>query len=92
MIQASQPGDGAVYAAAPTITQSFLAASPSLQTSANFGSVNVAATSTAVAVTLNMPTAATLGSISVVTQGASGLDFAYVGAERVRSYELRWWL
>ena len=79
MIQASQPGDGAVYAAAPTITQSFLAASPSLQTSANFGSVNVAATSTAVAVTLNMPTAATLGSISVVTQGASGLDFAYVG-------------
>ncbi|MGB3631395.1 MAG: hypothetical protein WBA18_17955, partial [Terracidiphilus sp.] len=45
----------------------------------NFGSVNVGASATATA-TLTIPAAATLGSISVVSQGATGLDFANGGA------------
>lgn len=45
----------------------------------NFGSVNVGASATATA-TLTIAAAATLGSISVVSQGATGLDFANGGA------------
>jgi sugar lactone lactonase YvrE len=46
----------------------------------NFGSVNVGSTSsTPISVTLTFGTAETLGSISVVTQGATGLDFADAG-------------
>jgi len=44
----------------------------------NFGAVNVAA-STAANVTVTVPAAATLGSIEVVTQGATGLDFTNGG-------------
>ncbi len=45
----------------------------------NFGSVNVGA-STTHSVTVTIPSTATLGSISVVTQGATSLDFATAGA------------
>jgi len=45
----------------------------------NFGSVNIGASSSAT-VTLTIPAAATLGSISVVSQGATGLDFVSAGA------------
>jgi len=55
------------FAALPAIAQT------------NFGSVNVAASATTT-VTLTIPAAATLGSISVVSQGATGLDFANGGA------------
>jgi sugar lactone lactonase YvrE len=44
----------------------------------NFGLVNVAASETA-AVTVSIPSAATLGSITVLTQGAAGLDFTNAG-------------
>jgi large repetitive protein len=45
----------------------------------NFGSVNVGASTTAT-VTLTIPATATLGSIPVVSQGATGLDFLNGGA------------
>ena len=46
----------------------------------NFGSVNVGSTSaTPISVTLTFGTAQTLGSISVVTQGATGLDYTDAG-------------
>src|ERR1700683_4821941 len=45
----------------------------------NFGSVNIGS-SAASTVTLTIPSAVTLGSISVVTQGATGLDFTNAGA------------
>ena len=44
----------------------------------NFGSVNIGASAEST-VTLTLPGAATLGSISVVTQGATGLDFTNAG-------------
>jgi sugar lactone lactonase YvrE len=75
-IQASQPGDGVVYAAAPTVSQTFTVVSINLQSVANLGAVNIGSTDAAVPVTLNFSSAATLGSVTVLTQGASGLDFA----------------
>lgn len=46
----------------------------------NFGSVNVGSTSpTSVSITFTFGTAETLGSTSVVTQGATGLDFTDAG-------------
>lgn len=78
-IQANQPGDGVVYAAAPTATQSFTVAAVNAMTSANLGSVNVGSTSSPTPVTLNVYSAAILGSISVLTQGATGLNFASAG-------------
>src|ERR1700728_657016 len=46
----------------------------------NFGSVNVGSTSAApISITLTFETAETLGSIAVVTQGATGLDFTNAG-------------
>jgi hypothetical protein len=45
----------------------------------NFGSVNIGASSSAT-ITLTIPAAAALGSISVVSQGATGLDFVNGGA------------
>ena len=46
----------------------------------NFGTVNVGSTSpTPISVTLTFNTADTLGSTAVVTQGATGLDFADAG-------------
>jgi sugar lactone lactonase YvrE len=54
-------------------------AGPPAKAQTNFGSVNIGA-STSANVTLTIPAAATLGSISVVTQGASGLDFVNGGA------------
>ncbi|MGO8933953.1 MAG: choice-of-anchor D domain-containing protein [Terracidiphilus sp.] len=44
----------------------------------NFGAVNVGASATA-SVTVTIPAAATLGSVAVVTQGATGLDFTNGG-------------
>ncbi len=44
----------------------------------NFDSVNIGSSATS-AVTLTLPSAVTLGSISIVTQGATGLDFTNVG-------------
>jgi sugar lactone lactonase YvrE len=44
----------------------------------NFGAVNVGASATAT-VTVTIPAAATVGSIAVVTQGATGLDFTNAG-------------
>ncbi|MGA9669514.1 MAG: choice-of-anchor D domain-containing protein [Terracidiphilus sp.] len=78
-IQASQPGDGLSYAAAPTVTQSFTVQSANPVTSTGFGSVNIGSTSSANAVTLTFNTASTLGGVSVLTQGATGLDFANAG-------------
>ncbi len=52
------------------------AATAEAQTS--FGTVNLGASSTAT-VTVTIPAAATLGSIAVVTQGATGLDFTNGG-------------
>lgn len=46
----------------------------------DFGTVNVANTSTATAVTVTFTTPATLGSVSVLTQGIGGLDFANAGS------------
>jgi hypothetical protein len=46
----------------------------------NFGTVNVGSTSpTPISITLTFATAETLGSIAVVTQGSTGLDFADSG-------------
>jgi streptogramin lyase len=53
------------------------AQTPTLAT--NFGSVNVASTSPQT-VTYTFTTAVTLGSVSVLTEGASGLDFTNAGA------------
>jgi sugar lactone lactonase YvrE len=78
-IQASQPGDGVMYGAAPTVTQSFTVQSANPLTNTSFGSVNIGSTSSAVAVALNFNAASTLGSVSVLTQGATGLDFANAG-------------
>jgi sugar lactone lactonase YvrE len=44
----------------------------------NFGSVNLGQSATATA-TLTVPAAATAGTVSVVTQGAAGLDFSDAG-------------
>src|SRR5271156_5983817 len=53
---------------------------------ANFGPVNVGSTSpTAISVTLTFGTAGTLGSISVVTQGATGLDFVDAGTRACKA-------
>lgn len=45
----------------------------------NFGSVNVGTASAPATLTFTFDTAGTLGSIAVVTQGATGLDFADAG-------------
>ncbi|MGA2890184.1 MAG: choice-of-anchor D domain-containing protein [Terracidiphilus sp.] len=79
-IQASQPGDGVVYAAAPTVTQSFTVQSANPLTGTSFGVVSIGSTSSAITVSLTFNTVATLGSVSVLTQGATGLDFANAGA------------
>lgn len=50
--------------------------SPSIS---GFGSVNIGTTSAAVPMFLNFDTAGTLGSLAVLTQGATGLDFANAG-------------
>jgi streptogramin lyase len=46
----------------------------------DFGSEAVGSTSSATAVTVTLATSATLGSISVVTQGTSGLDYTNAGS------------
>ncbi len=45
----------------------------------NFGSVNIGTTSAAIPMYFTFDTAGTLGSIAVLTQGATGLDFANAG-------------
>src|SRR5208337_1653156 len=50
------------------------------QPNVNFGSINAGSSSSATAVTLNFAAAGTLGSITVLTQGAPGLDFTNAGA------------
>jgi hypothetical protein len=78
-IQASQAGN-AIYAEALTVTESFLVEPANhLPTSSNFGLVNIGDSSSETAVSITFGTAATLGSISVMTQGATGLDFANAG-------------
>ncbi|MGA9671054.1 MAG: choice-of-anchor D domain-containing protein, partial [Terracidiphilus sp.] len=79
-IQASQPGDGVVYASAPTVTQSFAVQSANPMTSTSIGAVNIGGTSSTAAISLTFNTGATLGSVSVLTQGATGLDFTNAGA------------
>jgi sugar lactone lactonase YvrE len=79
-IQASQAGDGVVYAAAPMVAQSFTVESANPLTAQNFGTVNMGSSSSAIAVPVTFMTSATLGSVSVLTQGATGLDFANAGA------------
>ncbi|MGA9667838.1 MAG: choice-of-anchor D domain-containing protein, partial [Terracidiphilus sp.] len=78
-IQAGQPGDGVAWAPAPTITQTFTVVSINPQTATSVGAVNIGSTSAPVPVTLNLISAATLGSLTVLTQGASGLDFSSAG-------------
>jgi DNA-binding beta-propeller fold protein YncE len=78
-IVAAQPGDGVVYGAATPVTQSFTVESATPQTGTNFGSVAIGASSTAQTVTFTFAGAETPGSISVLTQGAAGLDFANTG-------------
>jgi sugar lactone lactonase YvrE len=78
-IQASQPGDGVTYAAATPVSQSFTVESISPLTGTNFGSVNVGSTSSAQTLTFTFSASETLGAVSVVTQGATGLDFANSG-------------
>jgi streptogramin lyase len=46
---------------------------------ANFGQVNIGATSPAIPLTFTFDSAGTLGSTAVLTQGATGLDFANAG-------------
>jgi sugar lactone lactonase YvrE len=75
-IEANQAGDGVVYAAAPTVTQSFGVETVNPVTGRNLGSVNIGATSSIVPVTMMVSAAGTLGSISALTQGVTGLDFA----------------
>ena len=75
-IQATQPGDGITYGPAPPVNQSFTIESVNPPTAISFGSVNVGSTSTPVPVTVTFSAAATLGSVSVFTQGASNLDYA----------------
>ena len=79
-IQADQPGDGVVYAAAPTVAQSFAVESASPQNGPTLGTVNIGGTSSAIAVPLTFTTSATLGSVSVLTEGASGAEFANAGS------------
>ena len=78
-IQTNQAGSS-VYAAAPTVSQSFTVEYASSLTGTSFGAVNIGSTSSVVAVPLTFNAAATLGSVYVLTQGATGLDFANAGA------------
>ncbi len=75
-IQASQPGDGVVYAAAASVTQSFTVTTANPLTGTGFGSLNIGSTSAAAPVTVTMSAAGTAAQLSVVTEGVSGLDFA----------------
>ena len=77
-IQANQAGNS-VYAAAPMVTQSFTVEYANPLTGQNLGLVNIGSASSAVAVTITFSTAATLGSVSVSTLGATGLDFVNAG-------------
>jgi hypothetical protein len=64
-----------------TVADATVAVANSVQaTNGNFGSVNVGATSAdPVAVTFTFDASVTVGSIAVVTQGATGLDFTDAG-------------
>jgi len=75
-IQAAQPGDGVAFAAAPSTTQTFTGETVNPLTGTGFGMVNIGATNSAVAVSVTISTAGTLGTISVLTQGVTSLDFA----------------
>ena len=79
-IQANQAGDGVIYAAAPMVSQSFMVEYANPLTGTSFGTVNIGSASSAIAVPLTFNTAATLGSVLVLTQGVTGLDFANAGA------------
>ncbi len=77
-IQANQVGNS-IYAAAPIVTQSFTVESANPLTAPDFGAVNIGSASPAIAVPFTFGTAVTLGSVSVLMQGATGLDFANAG-------------
>jgi streptogramin lyase len=75
-IQANQAGDGTVYAAASDAEQSFSIAAPNSPAGISFGSVNIGSTSSTVAVNVTFSSSGTLGQISMLTEGVTGLDFA----------------
>jgi streptogramin lyase len=77
-VQASQAGSAA-YLAAPVVSQSVTVAAANPPSDSNFGSVNIGQTSPAMTFTLTLGAADTLSSVSVLTQGATGLDFANAG-------------
>ena len=61
------------------VSQSFTVEYANPLTGTSFGAVNIGSTSSAIAVPLTFNTTATRGSVSVLTQGATGLDFANAG-------------
>ena len=69
-----------MFAAAPTVAMSFTVESAPPATSTMFNAVNIGSVSSPIAVSLTFGTASTVGSISVVSQGASGLDFTNAGS------------
>lgn len=73
-------GGNAVYAAAPTSSQSFTVAQGTGTSSPgqNLGTVSLGSNSS-LTVTFTSGSSATVGSVSVLTQGASGLDFTNAG-------------
>ncbi|MGA2889399.1 MAG: choice-of-anchor D domain-containing protein [Terracidiphilus sp.] len=68
-------GSGNVYVG-DTMNNRVVKISPSV---GNFGQVNIGATSPAIPLTFTFDTGGTLGSTAVLTQGATGLDFANAG-------------
>ena len=75
VVEADQPGNG-TFAAAPSVRNTITVTAAASSYVAP--STAVAATSATQTATVTFTTAGTLGSINVVTQGATGLDFAYV--------------
>jgi sugar lactone lactonase YvrE len=82
-IQVSQAGGsdgwGESYAEAPTVTQSFTVEYANTLAT-NFGTLNIGSAGAAIGMSLTFNSSATLGSVSVLTQGATGLDFSNAGA------------
>jgi sugar lactone lactonase YvrE len=76
-IQASQGGN-AMYAPA-SATASFTVEAPSQQAGWNFEATNVGSAGAPVVLTFSFSSSVTLGTISVLTEGVSGLDFSNAG-------------
>jgi len=69
-------GSGNLYVLGSTTTNNYVY---KVSPSGNFGMVNLGATSATISMTFTFDTAGTLGSTAVLTQGATGLDFADAG-------------